>query len=316
MDIAVSDTAPVLMRGKFKDGDQFCSAASGWNIEFRQLDCGEMDARLEVAIGQSVAVQHFELKRRFHQLGSAPSGVLTFGMPNDCRKLNWYGKSLERDSLLNFSRRAGFDAVSDEDFGGYTFSIRTELLQDAVSSLDSSAQASRVPDMSDQFDASSADLQKMRRLAHGYHQCLTNQTGTEKAYQELESDMAHMIAKTVCESAGVEKNVSYAQRQVAVNRALQLILSTRDAVSVSDVYKYSAVSWRTLDRAFKERFGVSPKQYIVATRLVSVRRVLLSAPSDTKITEVANDWGFWHLGRFASDYKRMFGELPSETMGH
>jgi len=302
------------MTGIFKDGDEFCSAASGWNIEFRQLDCGEMDARLEIVLGQTVAVQHFELKRRFHQLGSAPDGVLTFGMPDDCRKLKWYGRSMERDSILNFSRRSGFDAVSDEDFGGYTFSIRSDLLQSAVSSLDSSLLADRIPDTSDQFDASLADLQKLRGLAYGFRRCSKNQSGGAKAYLELEADMAHMLAKTVCESTGVEKKSSYAQRQVAVDRALQLILSTRDAVSVSDVYKYSAVSWRTLDRAFKERFGVSPKQYIVAARLVGVRRALLAAPADTKITEVANDWGFWHLGRFASDYKRMFGELPSDTL--
>ena len=168
--------------------------------------------------------------------------------------------------------------------------------------------------MSDRFDASSADLQKMRGLAYGYHRYFMNQAGNTKAQDELESDMAHMLAKTVCETSGVEKTTNYAQRQVAVNRALQLISSTRDAVSVSDVYKYSAVSWRTPDRAFKERFGISPKQYIVATRLVSVRRALLAVPSDTKIADVANDWGFWHLGRFASDYKRMFGELPSDTL--
>ncbi len=314
MTIPASNTPPVLMTGIFKDGDEFCSAVSGWNIEFRQLDCGDMDARLEKVIGQAIAVQRFELKRRFHQLGSAPDGLLTFGIPDDCRRMKWYGRSMERDSILNFSRRSGFDAVSDEDFGGYTYSIRSDLLQSAVSSLDPSLLADRVPDMSDKFDASAAELQKMRGLAYGYQRCITNQTGNAKAYWELEADMAYMLARIVCKSMGLEKKSSYAQRQVAVNRALELISSTRDAVSVSDVYKYAAVSWRTLDRAFKERFGVSPKQYIVTKRLVGVRRTLLAAPLATKITDVANDWGFWHLGRFSSDYKRMFGELPSNTL--
>ena len=32
------------------------------------------------------------------------------------------------------------------------------------------------------------------------------------------------------------------------------------------------------------------------------------------ITEVALDYGFSHLGRFSSDYRKLFGELPSETV--
>ena len=36
--------------------------------------------------------------------------------------------------------------------------------------------------------------------------------------------------------------------------------------------------------------------------------------SDTKILNIANDWGFWHMGQFAADYKSLFGELPSETL--
>ena len=36
-------------------------------------------------------------------------------------------------------------------------------------------------------------------------------------------------------------------------------------------------------------------------------------PSTTRVTDVANEWGFWHLGQFAADYRRHFGELPSET---
>jgi len=29
--------------------------------------------------------------------------------------------------------------------------------------------------------------------------------------------------------------------------------------------------------------------------------------------DVAWRWAFWHQSRFAADYRRLFGELPSET---
>ncbi len=35
---------------------------------------------------------------------------------------------------------------------------------------------------------------------------------------------------------------------------------------------------------------------------------------DLVINHVSSHWGFWHSGQFASDYKKLFGELPSETV--
>ncbi len=67
--------------------------------------------------------------------------------------------------------------------------------------------------------------------------------------------------------------------------------------------------------AFLERFGVSPKAYLQALRLNGVRRVLRrSDPLNSKVSNVANYWGFWHMGQFAADYRRLFGELPSDTL--
>jgi AraC family ethanolamine operon transcriptional activator len=82
---------------------------------------------------------------------------------------------------------------------------------------------------------------------------------------------------------------------------------------VQTVTRAAGVSWRTVDYGFRELFGVTPKQYLQATRLDGVRKEMHRQGPSAKITDVANDWGFWHREQFAADDKRQFGELPSET---
>ncbi len=33
-----------------------------------------------------------------------------------------------------------------------------------------------------------------------------------------------------------------------------------------------------------------------------------------KISDIANLHGFWHMGKFAADYRGLFDELPSQTI--
>lgn len=37
-------------------------------------------------------------------------------------------------------------------------------------------------------------------------------------------------------------------------------------------------------------------------------------PALESVTALATRWGFWHMGQFTKDYKRLFAELPSETL--
>jgi AraC family ethanolamine operon transcriptional activator len=89
-----------------------------------------------------------------------------------------------------------------------------------------------------------------------------------------------------------------------------------DAPAIQDVCRAAGVSWRALDYAYREVFGVTPKQYLQATRLDGARRELYQGGPASTVTDIANHWGFWHMGKFAADYRRMFDELPSETRRH
>jgi AraC-like DNA-binding protein len=51
-------------------------------------------------------------------------------------------------------------------------------------------------------------------------------------------------------------------------------------------------------------------RYLRDARFARGREALLGA-EDQSITQVAMRWGFYHLGRFAVDYRKRFGETPS-----
>lgn len=56
-------------------------------------------------------------------------------------------------------------------------------------------------------------------------------------------------------------------------------------------------------------------EHLRAVRLERARLDLSrGGDGDTSVTEVALRWGFGHLGQFAADYKRRFGELPSQSL--
>jgi len=75
------------------------------------------------------------------------------------------------------------------------------------------------------------------------------------------------------------------------------------------------VSPRQLYRAFHAEVGMSPARYLRMYRLTRARLELLDAdPGATTVKNVAYSLGFWELGRFAVEYKKLFGESPSQTL--
>jgi AraC family ethanolamine operon transcriptional activator len=107
------------------------------------------------------------------------------------------------------------------------------------------------------------------------------------------------------------------ERSACLRVAMDLIKEYgADGLTVRELCSRIRCSERTLQYAFKEGYGMGPKAFLQAWRLHRVRRDLAN-PSRraAPIADVANRLGFWHMGQFAADYRRMFGELPRETQG-
>jgi adenylate cyclase len=65
---------------------------------------------------------------------------------------------------------------------------------------------------------------------------------------------------------------------------------------------------------FMRFLGMTPMGWVRQARLSHARRALLSSDERTTVSSVAVGSGYSQLGRFAAEYSRRFGELPSETL--
>jgi len=104
-------------------------------------------------------------------------------------------------------------------------------------------------------------------------------------------------------------------RAAIVRDAMAVIETAPTTPTTRSLAARVGVTERTLLRAFRETYGVPPKQYLMFRALHSVRRVLRAgAPLDQTVADVLTRHGIWEFGRFAARYRRQFSELPSETL--
>jgi AraC-like DNA-binding protein len=85
--------------------------------------------------------------------------------------------------------------------------------------------------------------------------------------------------------------------------------------STAELARATGASARALQRAFERSGQPSPMMYLRRLRLHRVHGELAAnSPDSVTVTMAAGRWGFVHLGRFASQYRQLFGETPSETL--
>lgn len=86
------------------------------------------------------------------------------------------------------------------------------------------------------------------------------------------------------------------------------------APAISDICTALGIPARTLRAYCKMHLGMGPHQYLHLRQMHLARRALrITNPATTRILDVANQYGFSAHGRFSSDYRKQFGERPSDT---
>jgi len=86
-----------------------------------------------------------------------------------------------------------------------------------------------------------------------------------------------------------------------------------EAVTLDDLADVANISVRSLQASFRRLRNCTPMEALARRRLRAAYDALRKP--DATVTQVATECGFFHLGRFASKYKDVYGETPSATLG-
>lgn len=303
-----------IVRAEFQDLDDMCQTLRAWDVEFHPL--GEIPSK--ETVGNLIQVIDGDIKYGYSRFtpglsmaGTPPEGLVTFNVMEPANRRYWVrGHDVDEGMVWVFPVGAELRSVSAPGFQVHTLSVAEEQIERVADELEISLPAPS--GRSEVFPIPGRILSEVRLYLRELGQ------GPVKSLLQSTYEILRLLVPCWLgvNTDGIARGRLIRGRDVAVRKGLELIESRNfDHITMDELVHECSVSERTLQYAFRERFGVSPKKFIKSIRLAKVRSALSSADADADtVGNIASQLGFWHFGRFASEYRTAFGELPSETL--
>ncbi len=139
------------------------------------------------------------------------------------------------------------------------------------------------------------------------------QPGAAHGLEQALIEALHDCLDGTCQ---VQESASQRGHEVVMRRfAGALEANSGISIFLPEICAAIGVPARTLRDCCHEHLGMGPKHFLMLRRMNLVRHALLTGDNEiSTVTQVATEFGFWELGRFAVTYRELYGEAPSTTL--
>ncbi|MCQ3806938.1 MAG: helix-turn-helix domain-containing protein [Acidimicrobiia bacterium] len=283
--------------------DEQAEQLTGFDQHYEQIGSGNYSGAFMAVDGNRVGVFLECTNRVLHQQGAGPadrvSAVVLLESPRDSMA---NGTEFGVGDVLLVGPGGSYEAIVGPGVVPAVFSVSLELtpaLPLRRLATRHHGQVRRVADaaLSRRFRRSAADVLS------------SWQAETQSAdvpVERVQGLMLDLLASPSAADGSSSRSLDLFRRTKAA-----MVDSLSEQTTISELASRLHASRRSVEHAFQESVGVSPNRFRRLLRLNHARRLL--ERGGHSVTEAAMDSGLFHLGRFSAEYRRLFGEKPSDT---
>lgn len=310
--------AHVFATKSFNSFGNYAKHAKRWKLDFRKLDKGPFSGILSILDVETVQVIRTQLSGVMDQFGKFQKGYRTFIVPaNDQFMAIWEDTVIKENSIIVFPKHGNFKAVSYDNFDVFAISIIEHHLLDISNESMPPEKNSLNTKNGCVYKISKEELDIVRSmLLNIFSEIKINPTiiHSSNFTFHVKYQLPHSILCALNKHLVKEKPMKR-KRDIALRKATEYIQNNINCnISVNTLSQMVGTSERTLEYAFKERYGIAPKTYITYSKLNKIKEILSNPDNQEMVSAVAQKFGFNHMGQFSADYKNLLGELPRKTV--
>jgi AraC family ethanolamine operon transcriptional activator len=310
--LPLNATPPIVRTLETRDFDEMAQSFSRWDHRFEQLNRGRFDGRITFVDFGGVQVFDVTTNVAIRCRGTRLPDSYTFSLIESANADSLWRGRLLRPGMINVCAPAHeTDHRTNRDYRHTAITIRRDLLESMTPILlGIDLQALVAVDPAVEVDVRRADvfINRLRSVIH-----MLDFNSSELTLGLLVTD----LLRTLSSGRIVDPfRATPADRLRVVREAEDFARSMGLArVRVAQLCERTRVSERTLHYAFVEVTGLPPRAYFKTVRLNQVRKELAIAPPGRgQVAAIALRHGFDRPGKFAADFRRLFGELPTDIL--
>jgi AraC family transcriptional regulator, ethanolamine operon transcriptional activator len=301
---------------RLEDPEEFGHAVSGGCLAADFLAPREAATHVEQFQSAGWAMDFHEAKVKARIRCELPSGWGSVGLMRSPAASHWYGREAHRGALVCTPPGEAIDGRIMPGFSCLSITVPGHVWEAArvLAGVDSSSFGGARIHMIEQgvyggIERRIHELRRMLRSA-GADTRLAAVAGAQAAAFATE-----LISITwSSEETGRDARDSHRNRARLARRAEDWMRAhLGEPIQIPGLCRALGVSRRELEYAFRLIHDESPRDYLHALRLNAVRRELIRKDRTESVSRIALSNGISHFGRFAADYRRMFGGNPGET---
>lgn len=304
------------------DAGDHAACLTNWNQRYDQLSAGQFFGLFEEFRFGNIQLFRERVNQSLHQTGQAWRGSRTFAVPFSIETAGCFcGEVYDAHSMLTLSGDDQLDFRTPRHLEILACTTDLEALNSYALHVE---HRDLEAELAGRQATVLADPKGIKALAELMATIMASLRATPELLSHVQMSKAieQALFATLLDTLSPTTNsslpsASSKSRKMLVERSRAYMEAHIDEpITIADLSIELGVSRRTLQYSFQEVLDLNPVKYLRAIRLNGVRRALKSTTPNVRktVADIAANWGFWHLSHFSTEYKALFGELPSETL--